>query len=184
MEALASPARQRLSARNRLKKATVLAALLLGSLLLLPVPANAQATKYYDPPPSYSNAELSGRDFTGDVLQSAEFSNANLERTDFSDADMRGSILSASVATKANFHGVDLSYGMADQIDFTGADLTDAVFVETIMLRSTFEDADITGADFTDAILDGAQVKKLCAKAAGVNSQTGIATRDSLLCSS
>ncbi|MGF1481461.1 MAG: pentapeptide repeat-containing protein [Cyanophyceae cyanobacterium] len=159
-----------------------LAGLVLSLVLFLPLPAQAQATKYYDPPPSYSNAELSGRDFSGDTLRAAEFSNANLELANFSRTDLRGSILSASVATKANFHGADLSYGMADQIDFTGADLSDAVFVETIMLRSTFEDANITGADFTSAILDGDQVKKLCAKATGINSQTGVATRDSLLC--
>ena len=149
-----------------------------------PHSAYAQATKYYDPPPSYSNAELSGRDFAGETLRAAEFSNANLELTDFSNADLRGSIFSASVATKANLHGADLSYGMADQVDFTGADLSDAVLVETIMLRSTFKDAAIAGADFTDAILDGDQINKLCAKASGVNSQTGITTRDSLRCPS
>jgi len=64
----------------------------------------------------------------------------------------------------------------------TGADLSDAILSETILLRSIFNDTDISGADFTDAILDGAQVKELCAKASGVNSKTGITTRDSLGC--
>lgn len=159
-----------------------LAAFVLAITLLFPCPAYAQATKYYNPPLSYSNAELSGKDFSGQTLQSAEFSNANLELTNFSHADLRGSIFSASVMTKANLHGADLTYGMADQVDFTGADLGDVIFVETIMLRSTFDDVDITGADFSDAILDGAQVKELCAKASGVNSQTGVATRESLRC--
>ena len=71
---------------------------------------------------------------------------------------------------------------MIDQVDFTGADLSDTILMESILLRSTFDDVDIAGADFTDAILDGAQVKELCAKATGVNSKTGIATRDSLGC--
>lgn len=162
----------------------ILPLIVLLGMLLTPAPASAQATKYYDPPPSYSNAELSGRSFAGDTLRSAEFSNANLELTDFSHADLRGSIFSASVATQANLHGADLSYGMADQVDFTGADLSDGIFVETIMLRSTFKDAAIAGADFTEAILDGDQINKLCAKASGVNSHTGVATRDSLRCPS
>ncbi|MFM6312073.1 MAG: pentapeptide repeat-containing protein, partial [Dolichospermum sp.] len=45
-----------------------------------------------------------------------------------------------------------------------------------------FTDVNITGADFTEAILDKAQIKELCQKASGVNSQTGVQTRDSLEC--
>lgn len=141
----------------------------------------AQAADY-PPPLSYSNAELKGKDFSGQTLRSAEFSNANLELTNFTNADLRGTIFSASVMTKSNLHGANLTYGMLDQVDLTGADLSDAVLTETILLRSTFNNTDITGADFSEAILDGAQVKELCAKASGINSRTGIATRDSLGC--
>ena len=50
------------------------------------------------------------------------------------------------------------------------------------MLRSTFDYANITGADFSGALLDGSQMQQLCKIATGVNSQTGVATRDSLGC--
>ncbi|MBD2579424.1 pentapeptide repeat-containing protein [Oscillatoria sp. FACHB-1406] len=152
------------------------------ALFLFPAPAFAQATKYYPPPLSYSNAELPGRDFSGQTLRSAEFSNANLQQTNFSNADVRGTIFSTSSLKGANLHGADLSYGMADWVDFTGADLSDAIFNETLLLVSTFHEVNITGADFTDAILDGKQIEELCAIASGVNSKTGVATRDSLLC--
>jgi uncharacterized protein YjbI with pentapeptide repeats len=50
------------------------------------------------------------------------------------------------------------------------------VLIDTIMLRSTFDDADITGADFSGALLDGTQFRQLCAKSpAGTNPQTGVA---------
>ncbi|MCC3435356.1 MAG: pentapeptide repeat-containing protein [Oscillatoriales cyanobacterium] len=159
-----------------------LAAFLLAlTIFILPRAAQAQS-KYYPPPLSFSNAELTRRDFSGQMLRAAEFSNANMDLTNFSNADLRGAIMSASVMTEANLHGANLTNAMIDQIKFTKADLSDAILVETILLRSTFDEADITGADFTDAIMDGAQVKELCSKASGINSQTGISTRDSLGC--
>jgi uncharacterized protein YjbI with pentapeptide repeats len=159
-----------------------LAAFLLAlTIFILPRPALAQS-KYYAPPLSFSNAELTRRDFSGQMLRSAEFSNANMDLTNFSKADLRGAIMSASVMTEANLHGANLTNAMIDQVKFTKADLSDAILAETILLRSTFEGADITGADFSDAIMDGAQVKELCTKASGINSQTGISTRDSLGC--
>lgn len=155
--------------------------ILVGVLSLVWMPALAIAQDYA-PPLSFSNAELRGRDFQGWEIRAAEFSNANLSEANFAGADARGAIFSASVARETNFHGVDFSTGMLDSTDFTGADFSDAVLVDTIMLRSTFDEADITGADFSGAMLDGTQLRKLCAIASGTNSQTGVATRDSLGC--
>ncbi|MBE9127366.1 pentapeptide repeat-containing protein [Coleofasciculus sp. LEGE 07081] len=159
-----------------------LAAIVL-ALVLLVVPLSARAASSSTiGRAAGADSELTGKDFSGQDLGGVEFSNTDLEQTNFSHADLRGAVFSGSTMTGANLHGADFSYGMAYLVDFTGANLSDAVLVEAIMLRSRFNDTDITGADFSDAVLDRVQLNKLCARATGVNSKTGVDTRNSLGC--
>ena len=130
----------------------------------------------------FSPEELRNKDFAGKTLQNVDFAKVDLEEADFSDADIRGAVFNASNLAKANLRGADFSYGFAYLTNFDGSDLSDSIFQETILSFSTFQDTTIDGADFSLAVLEKWQVKQLCANAKGVNSKTGVDTRDSLGC--
>ena len=153
------------------------------SLIVLFSPLEAQAASSSAVTSTFESSSLIGKDFSGQNLENAQFTRANLESADFTKADLRGAIFNTCNLNKANLRGIDLSNGFAYVSRFKDADLSDAVLVEAIMLRSTFEGAKIEGADFSLAVLDGGQVKKLCFYASGVNSKTGVDTRESLGCS-
>ncbi|BAY62747.1 pentapeptide repeat protein [Calothrix brevissima NIES-22] len=163
-----------------MKYRRVLASLVLAMVLFL-FPLSAQAASSSSITRSAGD-ELKGKDYSGQTLIGSEFTNINLENANFTNADLRGGVFNGTVLQGVNFHGVDFSNGIAYLAKFKNADLSDGIFAEAMMLRSTFDEVNITGADFTNAVLDGIQVKKLCAKASGVNSKTGVDTRDSLGC--
>ncbi len=159
-----------------------LLAVLVLSLVLFSFPLSAQAASSSGIKRSFGNEQLESKNFSGQSLVGADYTNVNLEEANFSNTDLRGGIFNGSVLKKANLHSSDFSNGIAYLVDFQGADFTDAILVEAMLLRSTFNDVDITGADFTDAVLDGTELKKLCTRASGVNSKTGVSTRESLGC--
>ncbi len=149
------------------------------AILIFPQPAQAGSSSLIR---AYDDQEVVSKDFSGKSLIQAQFANEDLGNSNFSNADLRGAVFNGTKLTESNWHGVDFTYGIAYLCNFTNADLTDAILVDTDMLRSNFKNAKITGADFTLAILERAQTKQLCTYADGVNSKTGVFTRESLGC--
>jgi uncharacterized protein YjbI with pentapeptide repeats len=155
------------------------------SLLFILSPVNALAASsaaVTGSSASYENQNLTGKDFSGQNLQSSQFTNVNLQNANFSSSDLRGAVFNGALITEVNLHGADLTNGLAYLSTFKNSDLSDAIFAEAIMLRTIFDGVNINGADFSFAVLDGEQIKNLCEKAEGVNSKTGVSTRESLGC--
>jgi uncharacterized protein YjbI with pentapeptide repeats len=121
-------------------------------------------------------------DMHGRDLKQQEFLKASMEGFDLHDADLRGAVFNSSNLRRANLSNARLADVVAFATRFDGADLRGAVFSNAMLMQSHFRDALIEGADFSEAVLDLSEQKALCAKATGVNSSTGVATRDSLRC--
>jgi uncharacterized protein YjbI with pentapeptide repeats len=148
-------------------------------VLAFPLPAEAASSAAIR---AYDDVKVTTQDFAGKDLQAAEFAQVKLKRANFRKANLHGAVFNGVNLTGANWEGVDFTDGIAYLSNFKGANLKDAILVDSVLLRSTFDEAEITGADFSYAVLDGVQQKQLCDRAVGVNSITGADTRESLGC--
>ncbi|XP_047341732.1 thylakoid lumenal 15 kDa protein 1, chloroplastic [Impatiens glandulifera] len=127
--------------------------------------------------------DLTGKDFTGktlikqdfktSILRQANFKGANLLGASFFDADLTGADLS-----DADLRGADFSLANLAKVNLSNANLEGALTTG----NTSFKGSNVTGADFTDVPLREDQREYLCKVADGVNSKTGNATRETLLC--
>ncbi|KAE9594371.1 hypothetical protein Lal_00001322 [Lupinus albus] len=121
----------------------------------------------------FSGKTLIKQDFKTSILRQANFKGAKLLGASFFDADLTGADLS-----DADLRSADFSLANVTKVNLSNANLEGAL----VTGNTSFKGSNITGADFTDVPLRDDQREYLCKVADGVNSTTGNATRDTLLC--
>jgi uncharacterized protein YjbI with pentapeptide repeats len=131
---------------------------------------------------NYTLTDLQYRDFAKANLEGTSLAGAEMRGADFHGANLRGTIITKGSFFQADLSGADLTSAFADRVTFDKANLTDAIFTNAILTSSTFFEAEIAGADFSNALVDRYQVKLMCEVATGINSVTGVSSRDSLGC--
>lgn len=123
------------------------------------------------------SSNMHGRD-----LRQQEFLKADLRQVDLAEADLRGAVINTSQLDGADLRCADLEDVVAFSSHFDGADLRDANLTNAMLMQSRFDEALIDGADFSNAVIDLRQQRALCSRAKGINSRSGISTRESLGC--
>jgi len=124
----------------------------------------------------FSNQNLKGVAFQQSIVRDSNFKGSNLVGSSFFDATVDGS----------DFEGADMTLANVEMAQFNRANLKNTVVREMYVSGSTlFEGVkDIEGSDWSDTFLRADQKKYLCGHptAKGTNPQTGVDTRESLMC--
>ncbi|KAA8497437.1 Pentapeptide repeat protein Rfr32 [Porphyridium purpureum] len=132
----------------------------------------------------YASGDWSGKDFTGGSFVGKDWSGSICVGTIFKNSDLRGARFFKANLRDADFNGAKMAGASLEGAQlkgasFNGADLSSAYFSDSMLEAESF-----TGADLSEALFPQTLLSRLCARpdVSGTNKQTGVDTRESIMC--
>jgi len=105
--------------------------------------------------------EVFGNDLIIEYVFYNDFQYANLENTNFKNADLKVANFAHATLTNANLEGVDLRLTYFNNANLTNANLTNANLTNANLTNANLTNANLTNANLTNANLDGADLQNV-----------------------
>lgn len=102
-----------------------------------------------------TDADYSGKDFSGAALRAITFKNTKFHNTRFSGAGLQGADIVGCDFTNAQLDAVDLSAAAIFGGNFTESSLTDAIFAGAILSGVRISQSDMSRSNLADAFSQG-----------------------------
>ncbi|KAL7538088.1 hypothetical protein ACHAXR_009716 [Thalassiosira sp. AJA248-18] len=132
----------------------------------------------------YAGLDISGQDFSNRNFKGKDFTQVLAKATTFANSNLQGCRFYNSFLPESNFEGADVRGASFERNNMDNANLRNVNAGGAYFGDSLLDVKSMEGADFTDASIPPKLLNSICERedVKGTNPDTGVDTRDSLMC--
>ncbi|KAL7510457.1 hypothetical protein ACHAXN_007383 [Cyclotella atomus] len=132
----------------------------------------------------YASMDITGQDFSNNNFKGKDFTQVIAKGTNFAKSNLQGCRFYKAYLVNTNFEGADVRGVSFELTSMDNANLKNINAAGAYFGQSLVDVKSMEGADFTDAQIPEKTLKLVCDRedVKGTNPDTGVETRDSLMC--